>query len=156
MTQKVPGKLNWVPVATWGRLWTHGEVQHHPAVLELNILQEGLSKMGAFANSATQLVILVSSTTKTLLGIAKKSHPSIQAAMINLSCYKPTFMILEPGVAIPGISWVPEITPEEEWDDVVQALVDPPTVPERALTEELRRRATPRAAMFEKGAYIQI
>ena len=70
-------------------------------LLELRALHEGAWKMGEFMAFSQQLTMQVTPELWALLEVVLKTHPELQAMLINIQQYKPTW-------AIRGTSTTPE------------------------------------------------
>ena len=102
LLQRHPGKpRTWTPVASWGRCLKPLEKMESCILLELKALQEGTWKMGKFTAFSQNLTMQVTPELWALLKVVLKAHPELQAMLIDVQQYKPTW-------AIGGASAVPE------------------------------------------------
>ena len=90
-----------MPVASWGRCLEPLEKMESRALLELKALHEGAWKMGEFTAFSQKLVMQVTPEFRALLKVMPKAHPELQAMLIDVQQYKPTW-------AVGGASAVPE------------------------------------------------
>ena len=91
----------WTPIASWGRCLEPLEKMESCILLELKALHEGTWKMGEFMAFSQQLTMQVTPELWALLKVAPKAHPELQAMLIDIQQYKPTW-------AIGGASAMPE------------------------------------------------
>ena len=70
-------RLQWLPVASWGRCLDALELEESRLLLELKALREGAWKLGEFTAYAARLTMRVSPELKALLKIAPKAHPEL-------------------------------------------------------------------------------
>ena len=70
-------------------------------LLELKALHEGAWKMGKFMVFSQNLIMQVTPELRALLKVAPKAHPELQAMLIDVQQYKPTW-------AVGGASAAPE------------------------------------------------
>ena len=70
-------------------------------LLELKALREGAWKMGEFMAFSQKLTMQVTPELQALLKVAPKAHPELQAMLIDIQQYKPTW-------AVGGASTTPE------------------------------------------------
>ena len=102
LLQQHPGKPRaWMPVASWGHCIEPLEKMESRVLLELKALHEGAWKMGEFTALSQKLVMQVTPELWALLKIAPKAHPELQAMLIDVQQYKPTW-------AVGGASATPE------------------------------------------------
>ena len=90
-----------MPVASWGRCLELLEKMESHILLELKALQEGTWKMVEFMAFSQQLTMQVTPELRALLKVAPKAHLELQAMLIDVQQYKPTW-------AIGGKSTAPE------------------------------------------------
>ena len=69
-------------------------------LLELKALHEGTWKMGEFTVFSQYLTMQVTLELRALLKVALKAHPELQAMLIDIQQYKPTWAV-EGASAIP-------------------------------------------------------
>ena len=91
-------------------------------MLELKALCEGPWKMGEFMAFSQQLVMQVTLELCALWKVMPKVHPELQAMLINVQQYKPTW-------AIGGMSIAPKeldfpSSTAGKWEDEPDKLVD--------------------------------
>ena len=86
-------KRTWCPVASWGRCLEFLECEDPRVLLELRALKEGLWKLAEFTAYAKKLVISISQILKSLLKLSNRTHPTLQALVIDLLQYKPKFIV---------------------------------------------------------------
>ena len=102
LLQRHPGKpRTWTPVASWGRCIEPLEKMESRVLLELKALREGAWKMGEFTAFSRKLTMQVTPELRALLKVAPKAHPELQAMLIDVQQYKPTW-------AVGGASAAPE------------------------------------------------
>ena len=102
LLQRHPGKpRTWMPVASWGRCLEPLEKMESRVLLELKALREGAWKMGEFTAFSQKLTMQVTPELWALLKVAPKAHLELQAMLIDVQQYKPTW-------AVGGASAVPE------------------------------------------------
>jgi hypothetical protein len=94
-------RLRWCPVASWGRTLDTLELEESRIILELKALREGAWKLSEFTSFARKLTMKISPELKALLKIANKARPTLQAMLIDLMAYKPTFLVQEKPEAPP-------------------------------------------------------
>ena len=90
-----------MPVASWGHCLVPLEKMESRILLELKALHEGAWKMGKFTVFSQQLTIQVTPELRALLKVTLKAHKELQAMLINVQQYKPTW-------AVGGTSAMPE------------------------------------------------
>ena len=76
------------------------ELEDSRVLLELKALREGAWKLSEFTAYAKNLTMKISPHLKSLLKVANKAHPRIQAMLIDLTTYRPK-LIVEEGRAAP-------------------------------------------------------
>ena len=91
-----------MPIASWGRCLEPLEKMESRVLLELKALHEGAWKMGKFTAFSQNLIMQVTPKLQALLKVAPKAHPELQAMLIDVQQYKPTW-------AVGGASVVPEV-----------------------------------------------
>ena len=91
----------WMPIVSWGRCLKPLEKMESCVLLELKALREGACKMGEFTVFSQQLTMQVTPDLWALLKVAPKAHPELQAMLMDIQQYKPTW-------AIGGASTTPE------------------------------------------------
>ena len=91
----------WMPIASWGHCLELLEKIESRILLELKALQEGAWKMGKFMAFSQNLTMQVTLELWALLKIMPKAYPEIQAMLIDVQQYKPTW-------AVGGVSATPE------------------------------------------------
>ena len=91
----------WTPVASWGRCFEPLEKMESHVLLELKALREGAWKMGEFTAFSQKLTMQVTPELWALLKVTPKAHPELQAMLIDIQQYKPTW-------AVGGASTAPE------------------------------------------------
>ena len=102
LLQQHPGKpRTWTPIASWGHCLEPLEKMESHVLLELKALQEGAWKMGEFMAFSQQLTMQVTPELRALLKVVPKAHPELQAMLIDVQQYKPTW-------AVGGASTVPK------------------------------------------------
>ena len=115
LLQQHPGKpRTWTLVASWGRCLEPLEKMESHVLLELKALHEGTWKMGKFTVFSQNLTMQVTPELRALLKVALKAHPELQAMIIDIQQYKPTW-------AVGGTSAVHEelnfpSSPAGKWD----------------------------------------
>ena len=90
-----------MPIASWGRCLEPLEKMESRVLLKLKALREGTWKMGEFMVFSQNLTMQVTPELWALLKVVPKAHPELQAMLINVQQYKPTW-------AIGGASATPE------------------------------------------------
>ena len=90
-----------MPVASWGHCLKPLEKMESRVLLELKALREGAWKMGEFMAFSQKLIMQVTPELRALLKVAPKAHPELQAMLIDVQQYKPTW-------AVGGASAAPE------------------------------------------------
>ena len=94
LLQQHPGKLRtWMPIASWGRCLEPLEKMESHVLLELKALCKGTWKMGKFTAFSQQLTMQVTLELRALLKVTPKAHPELQAMLIDVQQYKPTWAI---------------------------------------------------------------
>ena len=63
-------------------------------MLELKALREGAWKLSEYTAYSKNLVMRVTPDLRALLKVANRAHPSVHAMLIDLSAYKPKFIML--------------------------------------------------------------
>ena len=102
LLQRHPGKpRTWMPIASWGCCLKPLEKMESRVLLELKALQEGTWKMGKFMAFSQNLTMQVTLELRALLKVAPKAHLELQAMLIDVQQYKPTW-------AVGGTSAMPE------------------------------------------------
>lgn len=86
-------KKKWLPVISWGRVLDKPEREMATPLLELRALQEGLHKLGAYTAFAKTLTIRASPQLQALYKLARRAHPALQAALIDIACYSPQWVL---------------------------------------------------------------
>ena len=115
LLQRHPGKPStWTPVASWGCCLKPLEKMESRILLELKALHEGTCKMGEFMAFSQNLTMQVTPELRALLKVMPKAHPELQAMLIDVQQYKPTW-------AVGGVSVTPEVldfpsSNASEWD----------------------------------------
>ena len=99
MTSSKP--RTWTPIASWGRCIEPLEKMESRVLLELKALHEGAWKMGKFMTFSQKLTMQVTPELRALLKVVPKAHPELQAMLIDVQQYKPSW-------AVGGASAVPE------------------------------------------------
>ena len=79
--------------ASWGHCLEPLEKLESHALLELKALHEGAWKMGEFMAFSQYLVMQVTPELCTLLKVAPKAHLELQAMLIDIQQYKPTWVV---------------------------------------------------------------
>ena len=103
LLQQHPGKpRTWMPIASWGSCLELLEKMESRVLLELKALHEGAWKMGEFMAFSQNLIMQVTLELRALLKVAPKAHPELQAMLIDVQQYKPTW-------AVGGVSITPEV-----------------------------------------------
>jgi hypothetical protein len=69
------------------------ELEDSRVLLELKALREGCWKLSEFTAYASNLSIKISPELKALLKIAPKAHPELHALLIDLTQYRPKFIV---------------------------------------------------------------
>ena len=83
-----------MPVASWGCcLEPLEKLESHVLMLELKALHEGTWKMGKFMAFSQHLVMQVMLELCALLKVVLKAHLELQAMLINIQQYKPTWVV---------------------------------------------------------------
>ena len=77
-------KRTWCPVASWGRCLEFLECEESRVLLELKALKEGFWKLAEFTAYAKKLVVCISPLLKSLLKLSNRTHPALQALVIDL------------------------------------------------------------------------
>ena len=80
-------------MATWGRAVDGVERNESRVILELRALREGAYKLVEFVAFANKLTMMVSPELRALLKISHRAHPELQALLIDLLQYRPTFVV---------------------------------------------------------------
>ena len=94
LLQRHPGKpRTWTPIASWGRCLKPLERMESHVLLELKALQKGAWKMGKFTAFSQQLIMQVTPELWALLMVVPKEHPELQAMLIDIQQYKPTWAV---------------------------------------------------------------
>ena len=94
LLQQHPDKLRtWTPMASWGCCLEPLEKMESHILLELKALREGAWKMGEFMAFSQQLVMQVMLELHALLKVTLKVHPELQAMLIDVQQYKPTWVM---------------------------------------------------------------
>ena len=111
-----------MPMASWGSCLEPLENLESHVLLELKALGEGTWKMGEFAAFSQNLFMQVMLELHALLKFAPKPHPELQAMLIDVQQYKPTWVL-------GGTSAVPKEldftrSAAGKWEDVTDELVD--------------------------------
>ena len=102
LLQQHPGKpRTWMPVESWGHCLKPLEMMESRILLELKAPHEGTWKMGEFTVFSQQFTMRITTELWALLKVVPKAHPELQAMLIDIQHYKPTW-------AIGGTSAVPE------------------------------------------------
>ena len=115
LLQQHPGKpRTWTPIASWGRCLELLEKMESRVLLELKALHEGAWKMGEFMAFSQNLIMQVTPESRALLKVAPKAHPELQAMLINVQQYKPTWAVGGASVA-PGVLDFPSSN-ASKWD----------------------------------------
>ena len=86
-------KRAWLPVASWGRCLDTGEKFESKVMLELKALREGSWKLSEYTAFHQRLTYVISKELRALLKIAPKAHPQLQALLIDVLQYKPTWVV---------------------------------------------------------------
>ncbi len=73
-------------------------------MLEARALQEGLSKLASMATTAAALELRVSAELQQFLKIAHRAHPTLQALLIDISCYQPR-LVTDGTLAPHDLAW---------------------------------------------------
>ena len=115
LQQHLDKPRTWMPVASWGRCLKPLEKMESCVLLELKALREGTWKMVKFTAFSQNLTMQVTPELRALLEVAPKAHPELQAMLIDVQQYKPTW-------AIGGASTAPEeldfpSSTTGEWDE---------------------------------------
>ena len=82
-----------MPVASWGHCLEPLEKLESRILLDLKALHESAWKMGEFAVFSQKLVVKVTPELCTLLKVAPKANPELQAMLVDIQQYKPTWAI---------------------------------------------------------------
>ena len=82
-----------MPVASWGHCLKPLEKIESCILLELKALREGTWKIGKFMAFSQQLTMQVTPELRALLKVVPKAHPELQAMLIDVQQYKPTWAI---------------------------------------------------------------
>ena len=85
-------KRRWLPIASWGRTLETGERVDSKVMLEAKTAREALWKLQHFTAFAKKLTLVCSKELKALLKLAGKAHPTLQAILVDISCYRPTLL----------------------------------------------------------------
>ena len=80
-----------MPVASWGRCHKPLEKMESHVLLELKALREGTWKMGEFTAFSKKLSMQVTPELWALLKVVPKAHLELQAMLIDVQQYKPTW-----------------------------------------------------------------
>ena len=138
-------RLRWCPVASWGRTLDTLELEESRIVLELKALREGAWKLSEFTSFARNLTMKISPELKALLKIANKANPTLQAMLIDLTAYKPTFLVRDKPEAAPELGMEAEA-------------LDPDSVDAMKTAEDALRRPIylPPKARFSPGPHIHV
>ena len=91
-----------MPIASWGRCLEPLEKMESHVLLKLKALREGTWKMGEFMAFSQNLIMQVTLELRALLKVVLKAHPELQAMLIGIQQYKPTW-------AVGGASIAPEV-----------------------------------------------
>ena len=111
----------WMPVASWGHCLEPLEKIESCILLELKALHEGAWKMGKFMAFSQHLVIQVTPEPCALLKVMPRAHLELQAMLIDVQQYKPTWVV-------GGTSATPKELRQVvlgKWEDEPDELVDP-------------------------------
>jgi hypothetical protein len=79
------------------------ELEDSRVLLELKALREGCWKLSEFTAFAPNLTMKVSPELRSLLKVATKAHPALQAYLIDLMMYRPKLIVGEKPVAPPEL-----------------------------------------------------
>ena len=82
-----------MPIASWGHCLELLEKMESRVLLELKALLEGAWKMGEFTAFSQQLTMQVTPEMRALLKVMPKAHLELQAILINIQEYKPTWAV---------------------------------------------------------------
>ena len=82
-----------MPVASWGHCLELLEKIESCILLDLKALHEGTWKMGEFTAIPQKLTIQVTQELRPLLKVTLKVHLQLQAMLINIQQYKPTWVV---------------------------------------------------------------
>ena len=94
LLQRHSGKpKTWMPMASWCRCLKLLEKMESRVLLELKALQESAWKMGKFMAFSQQLTMQVTLELQALLKVTLKAHPELQAMLIDIQQYKPTWAV---------------------------------------------------------------
>jgi hypothetical protein len=128
------------------------ELEDSRVLLELKALREGCWKLSEFTAYASNLSMKITPELKALLKIAPKAHPELHALLIDLTQYKPKFIVGDRSAAPEelGMDTAAPEAPEDldEMKTAEQALQKPIHLPAKA-------RFTPGPAIhvqFDGGA----
>ena len=91
----------WTPIASWGHCLEPLEKMESRVLLKLKALCEGAWKMGEFTAFSQELTMQVTPELWALLKVTPKAHLELQAMLIDVQQYKPTW-------AVGGASAAPE------------------------------------------------
>ena len=117
LLQRHPGKpRTWTPTASWGHCLELLEKMESRILLELKALREGTWKIGKFMAFFQQLTMQVTPELGALLKVALKAHLELQAMLISVQKYKPTWAI-GPASAAPKELDFPSST-TGKWDEL--------------------------------------
>ena len=136
--------MTWCPVASWGRTLDALEGECSRVLLELKALREGAWKLSEYTAYSKNLVMRVSPDLRALLKVANRAHPSVHAMLIDLSAYKPKFLIKETRVA-PAALGMEDLQKTLDVEDMNQA--------EGALRKPMM---LPPKARFSAGPHIHV
>ena len=140
-----------MPVASWGRCHKPLEKMESHVLLELKALREGTWKMGEFTAFSKKLSMQVTPELWALLKVVPKAHLELQAMLIDVQQYKPTW-------AVGGASAMPEELDfpsgyAREWEQ----LDDPVDLDNMHCTESaLGKVSLPPKARFVPGKAVHV
>ena len=139
-------RRRWLPVATWGRAVDALERNDSRVLLELRALREGAHKLVEFTAFARHLTMLVSPELRALLKLSTRAHPELQALLIDLLHYRPTFLVHPTRKAPESLGMeTPETLPPELLEDLTTA--------EKALQTPIH---LPPKARFQAGPAVHV
>ena len=102
------------PIASWGRCLEPLEKMESCILLELKALHEGTWKMGEFIVFSQNLIMQVTPELQALLKVAPKAHPELQAMLVDVQQYKPTWAVGSTSIAPEELDFPSRKT--GEWD----------------------------------------
>ena len=120
-------------------------------LFEMKTLQEGAWKMGKFMAFSQRLIMQVTPELQALLKVIPKAHPKLQAMLIDIQQYKPTWSVGGASIAPEELDF-PSST-AGKWDE----LDDPVDLDDMHCTESaLGKVSLPPKARFVLGKVVHV